>query len=197
MLTKEQVSKLLNRPLTTAENTNFSLYLKIATERLEELLCSNLCITEPTQTYLVREGYRTIFTDVFRGTPVLRINGEVVEASKYSVRQFDNLNGKWFNSIVFKQFLDRDVEEVTVEASWGFGTLPSDLGLLLARLFALNTGAQTADERVKSKKIEDYSVTYNENSLFDQFKHDNMDVIYKYSLCSQGEIQHGSVYPIY
>lgn len=199
MLTKDQVSKLLNRPLTTAENTNFSLYLDIATERLEELICSDLCIKTLTRTYEVRQGYRTIYTDIFRGTPVVSVDGTVQEATDYSVRQFDDLNGSWFNSIVFKKFLPRTAKEVTVEASWGFGTLPSDLQLLLAKLFELNTKSQTEDERVRSKKIEDFSITKNDNTLFDQFKIDNADVLSKYSICLHSEVQHGGIYnePVY
>lgn len=196
MLTKDKLSKLLNRPLTTEEVSNFDLYLEIATKRLEELLCTNLCIKEATQNYRVREGYRTIYTDVFTGSAVVTIDGDVVDTADYSVRQFDDLNGKWFNSIVFKKFLDRDIEEVTVEAAWGFGTLPNDLGLLLAKLFALNSTAQTTDERVRSKKIEDYSITLNDNSLFDQFVSDNQDVIHKYSICMQGEVQNGTIHAI-
>lgn len=197
MLTKDQVSKLLNRPLTTAEDTNFSTYLKIATERLEELLCFDLCITTPTRTYIVREGYRTIFTDVFTGTPTVTIDGETVESDKYSVRQFDNLNGKWFNSIVFKQHLSRTVEEVTVQAAWGFQTLPVDLQLLLAKLFALNSQQQTTDDRVRSKKIEDFTITYDATTTYDQFILSNADVINKYSICGIGEISHGRVSTIY
>ncbi len=197
MLTKDQVSKLLNRPLTTAENTNFSTYLKIATERLEELLCFDLCINTPTRTYLVREGYRTVFTDVFNGSVTITIDGETVDTADYTVRQFDNLNGSWFNSIVFKKHLPREVEEIVVEAAWGFNGLPVDLQLLLAKLFALNTQSQTADDRVKSKKIEDFTVSYNDQTTYDQFVMSNADVIRKYSICSMGDIQHGRVYPVY
>lgn len=45
IITKTQVEALLGRPLSTVEDTNFNLYLKIASERLEDLLC--LTLTSP------------------------------------------------------------------------------------------------------------------------------------------------------
>jgi hypothetical protein len=196
MLSKEQISKLLNRPLTTAETNNFSSYLKIATERLEDLLCSDLSSESEERTYYAREGYRTIFTDPFTGTPVVTVDGTVQETDTYSVRQFDNRNGSWFNSIVFKCFLPRDTEEITVEADWGFDCLPIDLQLLLSKLFAINTTEQTADNRVKSKKIEDFTVTYKDAPTYEEFVSSNSSTISKYSICGVGEVSHGPIYSV-
>lgn len=42
LLTKQQVGALLGRSLSSVEDTNFDLYLKIATERLQDLLCTTL-----------------------------------------------------------------------------------------------------------------------------------------------------------
>ena len=42
LLTKQQTEALIGRSLTTVENTNFDLYLKIAIARLEDLLCTTL-----------------------------------------------------------------------------------------------------------------------------------------------------------
>ena len=193
MLTQAQISKLLNRPLTTAEVTNFDSYLKIATERLESLLCTKLSITAANQTYLIREGYRTLYTDIFNGTPTVTIDGVVAEADSFSPRQFDNLNGDWYNSIVFKKFLSRDVQEVTVAADFGFDPVPEDFQLLLARMFALNTSEQTGDDRVRSKKIEDFSVTLNDQTAYQQLVASNANVIRRYSTCQSGEVTHGSV----
>lgn len=47
MLSKEQVSALLGRSLSTIENNNFDLYLDIAIERLEDLLC--ITLTNPLE----------------------------------------------------------------------------------------------------------------------------------------------------
>lgn len=45
LITKQQIEALLGRSLSTVEDTNFDTYLKIATERLEDLLC--LTLTSP------------------------------------------------------------------------------------------------------------------------------------------------------
>lgn len=42
ILTKQQIEALLGRSLSTVENNNFTTYLKIAQERLEDLLCTTL-----------------------------------------------------------------------------------------------------------------------------------------------------------
>lgn len=42
IITKQQVEALLGRSLSTVESNNYDLYLKIATERLEDLLCITL-----------------------------------------------------------------------------------------------------------------------------------------------------------
>lgn len=187
MLTKEQISKLLNRSLTLAETNNFSLYIKIATEQLASLICMDLTSDSGTRAYSVRSGYRTIFTSPFTGTPTVTVDGS--SAGEYSVRQFDNLNGTWYNSIVFKKHLDRTAEQVEVTADWGFDCLPVDLQSLLAELF--DDVTNHIDMRVKSKQIEDFSVTYNDMSNFDAIKTKHSTVISKYSVCN-GLVRHGA-----
>lgn len=197
MLTKEQVSKLLNRSLTTAENTNFSTYLNIAVKYLETLLCADLNERVEDRTFDVRDGYRTIFTDPFTQINTITVNGVEKAADTYSVRQFDKRSGSWYNSVVFKQHLDRDVEEITINADWGFtDCLPSDLQMLLAQLFNLVTELQTADDRVKSKKIEDFQVTYKDAQTYDEFVASNASVVRQYSVCSLGDIQNGHIYSL-
>lgn len=195
MLTQAETVKLLNRSLSTSEVTNFKTYLKIAKLRLEDLLCMNLYEDSEIRSFETREGYRTIFTDPFTGTPVVRVDGVLKTADEYSVRQFDNLNGEWFNSIVFKKHLLREAEVVSVEADWGFDTCaPADLKLLLAKLFDFNS--QVDSGNIKSKKIEDYSVTYTDDSAFDGFIKSNQAIIDKYSICTN-TIRQGDVSTIY
>jgi len=196
MLTKEQIAKLLNRPLTTAETNNFSLYLKIATDQMSTLLCMDLTCESGVRAYPVRSGYRTIFTAPFTGTPTVTVDGLAKDADTYSVRQFDNLNGTWYNSIVFKQHLARTAEQVEVTADWGFDCLPVDLQVLLADLFNDVTNSQNADLRVQSKQIEDFRVTYKDISNFEATKMKHSTVISKYSLCN-GVVRHGRVCSIY
>jgi len=195
MLTQDDISKLLNRSLTANEVSNFKTNLKIAILRLEDLLCMNLKADFESRYFETREGYRTIFTDPFTGEPVVRVDGVLKDADSYSVRQFDNLNGEWFNSIVFKKHLDRRAEVVEVEADWGFDSCaPADIKLLLAKLFDFNS--QVDSGNVKSKKIEDYSVTYTDDSTFDGFIKSNQAIINKYSICTN-MIRQGYVSSIY
>lgn len=193
MLTQVEISKLLNRPLSAAEIENFELYISLTTKRLESILDVNLEEGSATRKYLTRNGYRTVFTDPFTGTPVVTVDGEVKTTDDYSVRQFDDLNGTWFNSIVFKTFLDREIEEISVQATFGWSTLPVDLQMFYAKLFDLVDREQTTDERVLNKKIEDYSITLKDISLYGSILDAYRSVIDKYSVKTRGNIQHGSI----
>lgn len=119
IITKQQVSALLGRSLTTVEDTNFNLYLKIAVERLEDLLC--ITLTSP---------------------------------------------------------------------------LPEGLQLLLARCFATIglEQLQTASNGVKSKKVEDFDITYADNAMepMEAFVKQNENALEQYSEC-QASIRQGKV----
>lgn len=189
MLTKEQLSKLLNRPLTTAETDNYDLYLKIATARLEELLCMQLCGDDDERTYGTRLGYRTVYVDPFTDIISVTIDGD--QTTDYTTKQNDRFNGSWYNIIEFDR--KQTGENIVVDADWGFDCLPVDLQLLLARLFDQGSVEQTSDGAVKSKKIEDFSVTFKDSATYDEFVASNSTTIDKYSQCNQGQIRHGNV----
>lgn len=189
MLTQEQVSKLLGRSLTTLETDNFTLYLKIATQKLEELLCMTLCGDSDERTYETRDGYRTLYVDPFTDVNSITIDGN--ETEDYTIKQNDKFNGSWYNVIEFDR--KQTGKNVVVDADWGFDSLPSDLQLLLAKLFAQGSVEQTSDSQVKSKKIEDFTVTYKDGATYDEFVLSNASVIDKYAQCSQGYIRHGEV----
>lgn len=190
MLSKDQLSKLLNRSLTDAEDSNFELYLKIATERLEQLLCMSICKEAGERTYITRYGYRTVYIDPFIEIETITIDGEEVE--DYVVKQNNRFNGSWYNIIEFDD--KRTGENIVVEADWGFNSCPVDLQLILAQLFNQGSLEQTADTTVQSKKIEDFTVTYKDNATFDELILTNRGVIDKYSQCDQGAIRHGTVW---
>lgn len=119
IISQEEVTALLGRSLSKIEKDNFSTYLKIAQERLEDLLC--FTFSKP---------------------------------------------------------------------------LPSELALLLARCFATITEEQTLTSQrgVKSKKVEDFSITFDENpdAPMNVFVKQNSVALEKYSKC-QAEIRHGKV----
>lgn len=123
IISKEDMAKLLGRPLSVTENANYDLYLGIAVERIKDILC----------------------------LPELP------------------------------------------------DPLPIDLQLLVARCFAVfSVEQQTSVENIESKKVEDFSVTYNDNSNetpMSKFVRLNIIAITKYSQCQakskSGEICYG------
>lgn len=196
MLKKEEAVKFLNRPLTTAEDANYSLYLKIAKQRLSEMLCMKLSTEAEERTYETRINYQTVYIDPFTAITSITIDGEAVDEDDYTVKQNDSYNASWYNIIEFDR--PRRGEKIVVDADWGFGNCPTDLQLLLAKIFAQGSVEQTAENNVKSKKIEDFTVTYKDSATFDDLILSNKGVIDKYSMCNQGYIRHGRrVRPLY
>lgn len=61
IITKEQIEALLGRSLSTVEDTNFDTYLKIAQERLEDVLCTTLTYPlDPTLQLLLARCFGVI-----------------------------------------------------------------------------------------------------------------------------------------
>jgi len=194
MLDQEKLESLLNRSLTAKEIANLDLYLDIAAEKLETLLCTKIApvpVTDPptttTKKYIARKGYSTVFTDIYSAISSLKVDG--IEATNYTKMWFSDQNATVFNSVVFDEMLDGQTIEIT--GTFGFATLPNDLSLLLAKLFDLNTKSQTSDGRVQSKQVEDFKITYNDITLDEQFYSDYATILSKYSQCNVGYILHG------
>lgn len=179
------IEAYLGRPLTSLESTNISLYLKIAQERLEDLTCLNLETVTEDRTFSVRKGYVTVFTDLFTTVNSVEINAQAF--TDYTPMQWNRQNANWFNSIVLTTCYD----EVIINADWGICS--PELQLLQARLFGLISTENSSEGNVKSKKVEDFSVTFNDNTAYQQFLIDNESLINKFSICGIGEVQHGDV----
>jgi len=192
MFNQAQLEALLGRTLTPVELSNLDLYLEIAGERLEQLICSRVTAIAEERVYDGREGYSTVFTELFTSITSVEVNGKALETSEYSKRQWDSRNGYWFNSIVLPHRL-RSEAEVVINGVWGFDsdTMPSDLQLLYAKLFALVSSMNKGNGNIKSKKVEDFSITFNENTVYDQFLIDNGSTLRKYSVCNQGYVRSG------
>jgi len=191
---QEKLEALLGRPLTAREVTNRKLYLNIAKASLESLTCLDLSCksTEEDRTFTARAGYSTVFVGIFTEVQSVTVNGEVVDATTYHPAFFDNRNGSVFNSIVFDTAFGCD-EDVVINAVWGFESLPNDLAMLYAQLFA-NTSKAYATGSVKSKKVEDFSITYGDLTDEQAFVNQNARILSKYSLCGIGNVKHGNVY---
>lgn len=197
----EELSALLGRPLTPIEETNIDLYLDIATEALEDLICTYIHPVTETRTFGLREGYSTAFVDIFSEVTEVKVDDTVIDPSKYSVRQWDKRNASWYNSLVFdKRFTFRD-DEIEVTAAWGFpetsgdeSALPYDLQSLLAGLFDLVTKKNKLDPSIASKQVEDFRISFRSGVDLDtEFRSKYADTIAKYSLCDIPNVQHGKV----
>lgn len=191
-MTQAKLESLLGRSLTPNEVTNLTLYLDIATDSLEDMLCMSLTTETSTREFEAREGYSTLFTGAFTDVSEVTVDESVIDESQYKFRQWNKSNAEWFNSIVFNYPQSGTVK---VTADWGFGDcMPNDLQLLLARSFDQISKSNTSQGSIQSKQVEDFRITYrNDVTQRDQFLMDNGLIIQKYSLCNIGNIQHGSV----
>lgn len=185
---------LLGRPLTPTEVDNLELYVNIATEALEDLICTTIANTTETRTFDLREGYSTAFVDLFRSVTEVKVDGVVKDAGDYSKRQWDKRTATWYNSLVFKCRFGRCDKEITVTGQWGFETVPSDLQAVLAGLFDLVTKKNKQDASISSKQVEDFRISFNADSdLDEEFSSKYAKTISKYSLCDIPYVLHGEV----
>jgi hypothetical protein len=187
---------LLGRPLTPIEVANLDLYIELATEYTQDLLCITLADVTETRIFDTRKGYSTAYLDIFRSISEVKINDSVV--SDYSIRQWDKRTASWYNSIISDSKFNSD-DEVEVTAVWGFeetsgadSNLPLDLQALLAGMFGLISKKNKSDGSVSSKQTEDFRITFNnDNDLDDDFYTKYRSTISKYSLCNMPNVQHG------
>jgi hypothetical protein len=183
-----ELEALLGRPLTPTEASNRKLYLEIAKESLEQLLCISLCDDEDeTRTFDIREGYSTVFTDIFTELTAVQFDG--VATTDYYPAFWDKRNNPYYNSIVLD---DCGGSTISITGAWGFSEIPSDLKLLWAQLFANVSKKYTAGGgNIKSKRVEDFSITYGDLTDDEVFLSANARTIQKYSMCNTGYIRHG------
>lgn len=200
MMDKQELSALLGRPLTTIEDTNFDLYLNIATESLESFICTSLDEVTETRIFDLREGYSTAFVDIFWNVTEVKIDGVVKAESDYSVRQWNKRTGSWYNSLVFDTRFGECDNEIEVTADWGFepnssaSSIPYDLQSVLAGLFAQITKKNKFDGSIASKQVEDFRISFKTDvDLDDEFYTLYAKTISKYSLCDIPYVLHGRI----
>ena len=197
-MNQAQLEALLGRPLTPVEVTNIELYLDIANDTLESLICTPIAPATETRTFSTREGYRTAFVDIFTAITEVKVNGDVLDAAKYSKRQWDKQNGTWFNSIVLDSDVSDTCTEIEVTGTWGFAVdelaVPNDLQAVLAGLFDLITKKNKLNSTIKSKQVEDFRLTFADSvDLDEEFSTKYGTTINKYSLCNIGYVRNGEV----
>lgn len=150
---------------------------------LEELTCTYLKAETAERVFESRDGFSTVFTDPFSEITSVIVDGEEVE---YSKMFWNRKNSDVFNSVVLDHKIGN--KEVTINATW---VIPADLQALADSLATLIGSNKTST--VKSKKIEDFSVTYSDSTLIEQFALDNQAVLSRYSLCSVSNVRNGSL----
>jgi hypothetical protein len=189
-MSTSELEKLLGRSLTSRESTGCAKYLEIAKQLLEEITCVSLQQEAGERIFTARYGYKTLFTGIFSEITSVTVDGETMLSTDYTKKFFDDRNKGFYNSIVFEEALEG--EEVVVNAQWGFNTVPSDLNMVLAQLFAYAANKKTLGS-VKSKRVEDFWITYGDNTDFQELVADNAIIINKYTMCDIYETRHGDV----
>jgi|SRR5215217_3883091 len=187
-MNQSELEALLGRSLTPNEVANLTLYLDIATENLETILCISLSTTDVTEArvFIPREGYRTVYTDPFTDVSIVTVNGNEVT---YYPAFWDKRTSDYYNSIVLDK---KTCKDVTITATWGFPELPSDLKQLLARSFSLASQSYK-NISVKTKRVEDFSITYEDLTDDEAFGLKNAKTIHKYSQCDIINVVNGKV----
>lgn len=190
-MTQEDIQALLGRSLTSTEAANRKLYLDIARESLEELLCMQISCenTLEARTFDIREGYSTVFTDIFTEVDEVKVDGTVT--TYYHPAFWDKRNNAFYNSIVMDEKFGSTVE---ITATWGFDSVPNDIKQLWAQLFAnVSKKYKAGAANVKSKQVEDFRVTYGDLTDDELFISANTRTIQKYKMCDIGFVLHGDV----
>jgi hypothetical protein len=153
---------------------------------VEALLCLDLTpATAQARTFKAREGMRTVFTGLFSNVSSVTVNGKAV--TNYYPAFFDKRNGTLFNSLVFTEPV---CGEVVVTGDWSATTLPADLQRLVDNALAVVNQTYSTKE-VKSKRVEDFQITYSDLSDDEVFLKQNAVTINKYSMCHIDYILHG------
>lgn len=188
-MNKSEIEKLLGRSLTSLESANCGKYIEIAKQMLEELTCVSLEQESGQRIFEPRKGYRTLFTGIFTEVTSVTVDGEVIAPADYKLMFFDDRNKTFYNSIVFNESLE--AVEVLVNAQWGFNSVPNDLAMVLAQLFAFAAKKKT-NVNVKSKRVEDFHITYGDNTDMQELVAQNSLIIDKYKMCDLYGTRHGA-----
>lgn len=160
-ISKEDMAALLDRPLTSGEDSNYNAVLATAKSTLESILGIKLD-GSGTRIYLPRTMYSQLWTDPFVGmATVAVVDADGTTDITSTPAYYDDLNAPWFNSVILDSLMGN--KKIAVTANWGFGDeLPIDLKALWASLFGLVTeaAASEATGAITSEQILTHKVTY-------------------------------------
>jgi hypothetical protein len=196
----DSITAYLGRPLTDFETANFDSLFNQTVARLENLLGTPLVKFDGDRTFTVRQGFRTIWIDIFTSVTAVKIDDKELSVDEWTAARNDARGAlDWFNSIVLSEKPIKREQTATITASWGFDltnaeTLPEDLKILIAACFAAISQQAQFDPTVANEQIEDYRVSFNTaKSPFDLFVATNTLTIQKYSQTKHGDLRNGIV----
>ena len=189
MLDKDTLEELLGRSLTSSEDSNLQQYINYIETTLANLLCWSPLKGASVASYEARDGFRTLWTDPFTSITEVKVDGTAV--TDYKLAFNGNKNYPFYNSIIFPRPLEGQTVELT--GTWGFDDLPADLGSLVAEIFKMygRVTSNNVSGNVKSKSVEDFSITYGDTTELDTLEANFAPIISKYSNCQAGDVQFG------
>ncbi len=194
------ITAYLGRPLTEYETMNFDSLMNQAVARLEDLLGTPLVQVKGERVFAVRQGFCTIWTDIFTEVKSVNMNGEALSENYFASARNDARGMlDWFNSIILSAKPSERELDVTIDATWGFDlksaeALPEDLKTLIAARFNAMSQDKKFDPTIASEQIEDYRVSYaTACTPFDAFVASNTLTIQKYSQTKHGGLRNGTV----
>lgn len=184
-LTEQQVESYLQRSLTSFESGNFNNLLRIAISKLEALICSKVGYIEEERTFQGRDGMRSVFIGLCSEIKSVKVNSSPVDFATYLG---DNASQLCDNIVLNKPTKHTDV--ITVRAGFGLKVIPEELAQVISELFAVKL---VGGDKITSKKVEDFSITYDKTSELDRIIESYKSILDKYSQCSQITLRSGEI----
>lgn len=184
-LTEQQVESYLQRSLTSFESDNFNNLLRIAISKLEALICSKVGYIEEERTFQGRDGMRSVFIGLCSEVKSVKVNSNSVDFATYLG---DNASQLCDNIVLNKPTRHTDV--ITVHGGFGLKVIPEELAQVISELFAVKL---VGGDKITSKKVEDFSITYDKTSELDRIIENYKSVLDKYSQCSQITLRSGEI----
>lgn len=184
-LTEQQVESYLQRSLTSFESGNFNNLLRIAISKLEALICSKVGYIEEERTFQGRDGMRSVFVGLCSEVKSVKVNSNSVDFATYLG---DNASQICDNIVLNKPTRHTDV--ITVHGGFGLKVIPEELVQVISELFAVKLAG---GDKITSKKVEDFSITYDKTSETDRIIESYKSILDKYSQCSQITLRSGEI----
>ncbi len=184
-LTEQQVESYLQRSLTSFESGNFNNLLRIAISKLEALICSKVGYIEEERTFQGRDGMRSVFIGLCSEVKSVKVNSNSVDFATYLG---DSASQICDNIVLNKPTKHTDV--ITVHGGFGLKVIPEELAQVISELFAVKLAG---GDKITSKKVEDFSITYDKTSELDRIIESYKSILDKYSQCSQITLRSGEI----